>query len=416
MINATEVPVSVSLIADDATRLHQDDTAMHHESAAGSTSLRSKAVLAHRRGRRGWWSRLAAVFACALILAPGLRASDASTQADAFVARYATEHSYSGAILVQKDGRIAYAGNFGLANRSFGIRNGATTRYRIASITKLFTSVLILQLHDQGRLALDKTISRYLPDYSGDGGDKVSIHQLLNHTSGLPNFDTVTDADTAIHKGLPAYQTPRTSAQLLKDFCSGNLVRAPGTVFEYNNADYIVLGQIIERLYGASYDAVLKAQILDPLKLHATGMLHQPDIVPNLADTYFYREDLAALANDLPAYPENWYAAGAMYSTPMDLLEFSNALFAGKLIKASSLALLLTPGLDDYGYGAWVYETMIDGKPHRVMKRPGQIMGAQAQLYRFVDSDLTVILLANTSSVDMDEFVAAIGKQYMKQQ
>src|SRR5690349_5278556 len=226
---------------------------------------------------------------------------------DSFVATYAKEHDFNGTILIQKNGKVLYAGSFGLANRPFKVPNARETKYKIASITKLFTSVLILQLQEQGRLDLNRTIGRYLPDYAGEGADKVTIHQLLNHTSGLANFDTVKDAETAIRSGIPVYQTPYTTDQLLAKFCIGKLVNVPGTVFDYNNADYIVLGKILERIYAKPYEEVLRDKILRPLQMRNTGLLHQSDIVDGLADSYFFRDDLKALAPDLPMYPENWY-------------------------------------------------------------------------------------------------------------
>jgi CubicO group peptidase (beta-lactamase class C family) len=113
-------------------------------------------------------------------------------------------------------------------------------------------------------------------------------------------------------------------------------------------------------------------------------------------------------------YPENWYAAGAMYSTVHDLQKFSNALFGGKLVSKESLALMITPGLDDYGYGVWSYERKIDGRPHRVVKRPGRIMGAQGQLYHLVDDGVTVVILSNIGNTDLDELVAAIAKKALE--
>jgi len=335
------------------------------------------------------------------------------TTPDDFIAAYAKEHNFSGSILIQKKGEVSFAKSFGLANIPFKAPNTRQTKYKIASITKAFTSVLILQLQEQGRIDLKKTIGTYLPDYAGEGADKVTIHQLLNHTSGLANFDVVTDAETAIKSGIPVYQTPYTSDQLLVKFCSGKLVHVPGEVFDYNNADYIVLGKIIERIYGNTYEQGLRDRILRPLGMENTGLLHQSDVLEGLADTYFFREDLKALANDLPVYPENWYAAGAMYSTVDDVLTFSNALFGAKLLKKETLALMIKPGLDDYGYGVWSYDTKIGGKPHRVVKRPGQIMGAQSQLYHFLDEDMTVIILSNAGTTNLDEFVAEIGKRVL---
>lgn len=332
-------------------------------------------------------------------------------QPDAFIETYAKEHDFNGSILIQKDGEVRYARSFGQANIPFKVPNTLQTKYRIASITKVFTSVLILQLHEQGKIDLGKTIGTYLPDYAGEGADKVTIHQLLNHTSGIANFDTVKDMETALKSGIPVYQLPRTSDELLETFSRGKLVNPPGQVFDYNNGDYVVLGKIVERLHGKSYEQVLKERILQPLKLENTGMLHHSDILDGLADTYFFRPDLKALVNDLPVYPENWYAAGGMYSTVHDLLAFSNALFEGKLLAKETLALLAAPGLDDYGYGLWSYTMKAGGREHRVVKRPGQIMGAQAQLFRFLDQDITIILLSNTGTTDLDEFVAEIAKR-----
>lgn len=351
-------------------------------------------------------------FSAALVFAATLQGALAQPATpDSFIAAYAKEHNFNGTILIQKDGEIRFAKSFGLANIPFKIPNTNQTKYKIASITKAFTAVLILQLHEQGRIDLNKPIGAYLPDYAGEGADKVTLHQLLNHTSGLANFDTVKDVETALQSGIPVYQTPYTSDQLLARFCSGRLANAPGKVFDYNNADYIVLGKIIERIYGKTYEKALEEKILRPLKMENTGLLHQSDIIDGLADTYFFRDDLKALVNDLPVYPENSYAAGAMYSTVHDVLVFSNALFGAKLLKKETLALMVTPGLDDYGYGLWAYETKINGKKHRVVKRPGQIMGAQSQLYHFLDEDVTVIILSNTGTTSLDEFVAEIGKR-----
>jgi CubicO group peptidase (beta-lactamase class C family) len=177
----------------------------------------------------------------------------------------------------------------------------------------------------------------------------VTIHQLLNHTSGLDNIDKVKSAKDAVSNGMPLYQSPITSEQLFAKCCSGPLVNAPGKVFDYNNADYIVLGKLIEQPYGKPYDQVLNERIVYPLGLTSTGMMTQYAIIDNLADTYFLREDLKALANDLPVYPENWYAAGSMYSTPDDLLKFANALFGLRLLNKATLDLMIKPGLDDYG-------------------------------------------------------------------
>lgn len=348
-----------------------------------------------------------------LLLAAALLCGVGTVRAESlsgFIDRHAALHGFSGSILVQQDGAVRYRRSFGRAERAFDTPNADDTRYRIASITKLFTATLILQLVDRGKLDLDAPFGTYLPDTGNAAADRITVHQLLNHTSGLPNFDTVKDAATALRDGIPQYQRPHTGAQLLARSL-GTPVSAPGAAFDYNNGDYIVLGRIIERIENAAFERVLRERILEPLDLRDTGLLRQQDIVPRLASAYFVRDDIGGLAPDLPVYPENWDAAGAMYSTAPDLLAFANALFGGRLLQPGSLARLTAPGLDDYGYGLWCYDTVIDDRPVRVAKRPGSIMGAQAQLFRFLDSDTTIVLLANTSEADLDTFVAQIARR-----
>ena len=159
---------------------------------------------------------------------------------------------------------------------------------------------------------------------------------------------------------------------------------------------------------------MLGERILVPLNMRHSGMMRHQQVVPNLADAYSLAADRRTLQHDMPVYPENWYAAGALYSSAGDLLRFANALFGGRLIGRPMLDQMTTPGLDRYGLGLWVYDTRAGGATHRVAKRPGHIMGTQSQLYRFLDSDLTVILLSNAGTTDLDDFVAAIGKRMLE--
>lgn len=333
---------------------------------------------------------------------------------DNFIDSYVKENNFSGTILIQKDSKISYARSFGLANRQFKVPNRVNTKYKIASITKVFTAVLILRLHEQGRIDLSKTIKSYLPHYTGEGADKVTVHQLLNHTSGMANIDrNLTSVESAIKNGIPHYQTPLTTDDLLAKYCSEKLVNQPGRAFDYNNADYIILGKIIEQIHGKTYELVLKENILQPLAMQDTGVLYQHSVLDDLADTYFFRNDLKTLGNDLPVYIENWYAAGAMYSTANDVLKFSNALFGSKLLKQETLALMLKPGLDDYGYGVWTYESKFSNKKHTIVKRPGRIMGAQSMLFHVLNEDTTIVILSNTDATSLDEFAAEVSKRIL---
>jgi D-alanyl-D-alanine carboxypeptidase len=349
------------------------------------------------------------VMLAALLVAAAPRPASAQPLASV-IEDHAREHDFSGTILVHRGGSLLYHRGFGVAERAFGTPADSATKYRVASITKLFTSVLVLQLYQEGKLDLDATVRTYLPDYPGQGADRVTLHQLLNHTSGLEGFDRERSFQEAVENGVERYQKPHTAAALLARCCSGALVSEPGSAFSYNNADYIVLGTIIERVTGKPYDEVLAERILRPLGMRDTGMMRFDAILPRLASTYFWRDDTGMLISDMPVYWENWYAAGGMYSTTADLLTFADALFGGeRLLGAEARRRMLAPGQDDYGYGLWSYSFRRNGREYRVAKRPGSIMGANAVLYRLLDLDATVVILANTNRTDLDQFAQRIG-------
>lgn len=297
-----------------------------------------------------------------------------------------------------------------MADRAFAVPAGPETRYPVASITKLFTSVLILQLAQEGRIDLDSPFGTYLPDYPGSGSDAITVHHLLNHTSGLGQFDNVPSYREAFANGVEQYQRPLSPEAAIRRCCSGPPARGPGAEFVYNNSDYLVLGQIVARVTGGSYEKALSERILRPLGMSSSGMLRWDKLVDRLAPTYFIRPDTGVLINDMPVYYENWSAAAGMYSSAADLDRFSSALFGGKLIGPAQMKRLLAPGLDEYGYGLWSYSFRRGGREHRVAKRPGSIMGANAVLYRLLDEDVTILILANTNRVDLDVFAQKIAE------
>jgi len=334
------------------------------------------------------------------------------TKAGNYIDSFVSKNNFNGTILIAKAGKTNYEKSFGFANFQFKVPNTPDTRYKVASITKAFTSVLIMQLYEQGKIDLSKTIKTYLPDYKGEAGDKVTIVQLLNMTSGIHNMDAGATFESVMKNGLPQYQKPYTSDDMLSQFSSGKLETEPGKKFDYNNADFIILGKIIEKLTGKTFEENLKTNILHPLQMDNSGIAYQQVIIDKLADSYFFRGDINALVNDLPVYMENWYAAGAMYSTTGDVLKFCNALFGKKLLKQSSLDLMFSSGLDEYGYGVWVYKNYdIHHKMYTIVKRPGSIMGAQAMLFHILEDGSTIIILSNTGTISLDDFAAKIAEK-----
>ena len=343
-----------------------------------------------------------------------ITATAVSAQTDADAVRRvirAKAPEFSGAILVVRDGRTILHEGFGLANRQFEVPNTPTTRFRIASITKLFTSVIVLQLVQDGKLDLQKPIATYLPACGGRIGPNVTLHQLLNHTSGIQDVVVIKSKEDAVRNGIELYQRPYGPDALVAKYCSAAPAQSPGTTFSYNNGDYIVLGRLIEQVAGEPFEAVLNRRILQPLAMRDTGMLYQHQIVPKLASAYFTRDDATrVLSNDMPVYDENWYTAGGMYSTTADLRTFADALFDGRLLTTATLGDLMRPGRDDYGYGVWIYRDEIGGRKYTTLMRPGQIMGTNTVLYRVVEPSLTIIALSNTDRSNVDALALAITK------
>jgi D-alanyl-D-alanine carboxypeptidase len=355
---------------------------------------------------------VAASAAAALTTRAGTLAAAAEPALEDLVAKETAD--FSGTILVSARGKTLLRRGYGLADRAFATVCSVDTAYRIASITKLLTAVVVMRLVDRQKIDLDAPIATYLPDYKGEGAKTVKIRQLLNHTSGIENSDKgLTSYADAAKAGIPAYQLPHTPPELMDRFASGSLVNPPGTAFDYNNADYVILGQIIEAVEKATYEQVVAREISTPLAMASTRMATRLDIIPKLASTY-YKDGDAPLANDLPAYPENWYAAGGFCSTADDLLALANALYGNQLMPQSRLEAMLAPGLDEYGFGQWVSKLEVDGREHRFAQRPGRIMGANTLLLRLLDDDATIVILANTNLVDTDRLGFKIARQVLR--
>lgn len=332
-----------------------------------------------------------------------------------FISQFANKNNFNGTILIKKNTNQLYRKSFGFANIPFKIANTIHTKYKIASITKAFTSVLILQLCQEGKIDLDKTIHLYLPGYTGPAKDKVIVRQLLNMTSGMRNMETGTTFESVAQGTMAQFQNLHSLDEMVAKYCSDSLVNTPGSKFDYNNAEYILLTKIIENVTAKSYEQVLRERILQPLNMTNTGLMTQEKIVDSLADTYFLRDDIKMLVNDFPVFYSNWYGAGAMYSTINDIEKFADALFGDVLINKEMLKQLCHSGLNEYGLGVWVYLNYdINGRMYTIVKRPGSIMGAQAMLFHILEENETIIILSNTFSLSLDDFAADIAKKLIE--
>lgn len=337
---------------------------------------------------------------CALLLAAlaaplGLEAQSVERRIDALVRAYSEQSRLNGAVLVAHKGRVIYRKGFGWANAEWQVRNTPTTRFRVGSITKQFTAMLILMLAEEGKLRLDGTIREYLPEYPATQGDRVTVHQLLTHTSGIPSY---TD--------LPGFfsdmsRDPARPAAFVHVFDTLPFDFPPGSEFRYNNSGYYLLGAIIERLEGEPYNTVLRRRILQPLGLGATGYDWSADIIPERASAY--NQTLGGLRHAEYLDMSLPYAAGSMYSTVEDLWRWDQALAARKLLSAESYRLMesghVAAGPGSYGYG-WFVQRVDRGSGRdsaTAIQHGGGINGFAAMNYRIPEDGIAVIWLDNSS-------------------
>jgi CubicO group peptidase (beta-lactamase class C family) len=310
---------------------------------------------------------------------------------------------FNGSALVAENGKTIYKGAFGLANMEWGIPNTPDTRFRLGSITKQFTAMLILQLVEQGKIKLDGKISDYLPDYRKDIGEKVTIHHLLTHTSGIPSYT-----------GLPNFRqdvsrNPYEVDGFVKKYASGDLLFEPGSKFAYNNSGYFLLGAIIEHVTGKTYEQVLKQKILDPVGMKDTGYDHYETLIQKRASGYEKTIDGYRNAPYLDmSIP---YAAGSLYSTVDDLNLWDQALYKDTLLSAQSKALMYKPFLKDYAYGWVVVNASFkqNDQAVQVITHGGGINGFATNIARYPNQKNLIVLLDNTGQ-NVDGLTETIAK------
>jgi len=319
----------------------------------------------------------------------------------------ATAHKYrqfNGAALVAENGKVVYKGGFGLANMEWNIPNTPDTKFRLGSITKQFTATVILQLVEQGKIKLDGKLSDYLPDYRKDVGEKVTIHHLLTHTSGIPSYTSQPGFFENVSRN------PYKVDEFVKKYASGNLEFEPGSKFLYNNSGYFLLGAIIEHVTGKPYEQVLKENIFDPVGMKNTGYDHHNTVIAKRATGYIKTPD--SYANSPYLDMSIPYAAGSLYSTVEDLYLWDQALYTDKLISAQSKALMYTPFLDNYAYG-WAI-TKASFKQNNadvpVITHGGGINGFTTTIVRFPNEKNLIVMLDNTNTEYLDRLSDSITK------
>lgn len=349
-----------------------------------------------------WLSgRITYALVAMVLMAPLAEAANRKQEVDRYITGFHQKGLFNGTVLVANEGGILLKKGYGSADLEWKVPNTPDTKFRIGSITKSFTAAVILQLVAEGKLQLDDSITKHLPDYRKDTGERVTITHLLNHTSGIPSYTSAPDFRTDSIK-------PFGVAEFVKKSCSGDLEFEPGTKFAYNNSGYYLLGAIIEKLTGQTYAQAVQARIFGPLSMKDSGYDVTATVLPKRASGYapgpggYVNADYLDMGNP--------YAAGSLYSTVEDLYRWDRAFYGDRLVPAELKQKMLTPGLQHYGFGWTIAPVQLhDGKT----KLPGVfhgggINGFSALLVRVPERKETVILLDNMSHGGLQEIAAGV--------
>ncbi len=332
-----------------------------------------------------------------LLAASTTFAQTKAAKIDALVQQYVANRQFNGSVLVAEKGQVIFKKGYGMANMEWNIPNAPDTKFRLGSITKQFTAMLIMQLVEKGKLKLSGKVTDYLPDYPKANGDKITIHHLLTHTSGIPNYTSFPKFFETVSR------EPVTPESFIKRFDSMPLDFEPGTKFSYSNSGYFLLGVLIEKVTGKSYADVLTENILKPAQLANTGYDLFSPILPKRATGYEKKNggyvNSPYLDMTIP------YAAGSMYSTVEDLYRWDQALYTDKLLSASGKATMYIPFLDGYAYGWGVRNAKIGQLKDSLLliEHTGGINGFNTIISRLPKDKQLVVLLNNTGGAPLSD-------------
>ncbi|MBH1934084.1 beta-lactamase family protein [Streptomyces sp. AV19] len=306
---------------------------------------------------------------------------------------HVSELKLPGALGQARDENGAWNGSAGVADRETGRKRSPEDRFRVGSVSKVFTSVVLLQLEAEGRLSLDDTVEKWLPGVvrgNGNDGSKITVRQLLNHTSGLFNYTDDKDFYRQIHEDYPEHRfQSQTPAELIAVALRHEPEFAPGTGWHYSNTNYILAGMIVEKVTGHRYADEIQQRIIKPLGLRGTSLpgnaTNMPDPHGRAYTTLYPRNPQPDdKVHDVTEQNASWlWAAGEIISTTGDLNTFYQALLGGRLLPAAQQKELLTtvqvgkePG-ETTRYGLGLYDYKLPSCDVRLWTHEGDIHGSK---------------------------------------
>jgi CubicO group peptidase (beta-lactamase class C family) len=340
-------------------------------------------------------TRLARLVLC-LVLATAVAASAQDlARMEQVIQSHVSAGTFMGTVLVARGGSVVIDKAYGMANVEWDVPNTTTTKFRLGSITKQFTAAAILLLEERGKLKLDDRVKTYLPD-SPMAWDRINIFNLLTHTAGVPNFTASPDYNTV-------KLSARSADAAVAAFRERPLDFGPGEQMSYSNSGYLILGAIIEKVSGQTYEKFVTDNLFTPAGMADSGYDSNTTIIKRRASGYV--RSAGGYANAGYLHMSIPHAAGALYSTTHDLLKWEQALFAGKIVSKTSLEKMLTPFKNNYALG--VTSALVNGR--RVIAHGGGIDGFNTHLAYYPDSQTVVIVLSNVNGAVPGTLAGQLG-------
>ncbi len=327
---------------------------------------------------------------------------------DKYLEALETNRKFHGSVLVAKGEKIFLDKGYGNANYEQGIKNTSKTTFAIGSVTKQFTAMAVMQLYEKGLLTLEDKLSKYIPDFPE--ADNITIKHLLTHTSGIVNFTETQEFLTAKPEDM--------SLEYIIDIAKKKTLEfEPGAKWKYSNTGYLMLGYIVEKISGVSLEEYLNLNIFKPLDMKNTGVCYKGEKKMYNATGYLGYLDLTAVDDE--AILKGAHGAGYLYSTVEDLYRWDRALYTDKLVKKETMNMIFT-GYEDaqpigkYGLGWFVRDDESLGK---VVYHGGNTMSFTANISRYLDKDMAVIMTINNGYYDVDTLTSILagiveGKKY----
>ncbi len=347
---------------------------------------------------------LLAVVGCGQI---GLGATPEPTteqKMEEFLQAYLATGKFMGAVLVARGDEVLHQGGYGKANLELDVPNSPEIVFRLGSLTKQFTAAAILQLQDQGRLNVNDTLYKYLPDAPHAG--EVTLGQLLSHSSGIPDPPELAEGSS----GSDLRQA-NTADGMIRRVEGQPLEFTPGSQYKYCNVCYIILGRVIEDVSGQSYADYLTQHIFQPAGMTATGIEEAGPIVPHRAAGYTWNDE--TYSNSEFVDLSNVGGAGVLYSMVGDMYKWDRALYTDALLSPAAREAFFTPRVSKGDGSSYAYGWAIKETPeHTLAEHSGGVNGFVTFVIRDPAAELYVVVLSNVedpAALDVAQGLAAIA-------